>query len=150
MSNTEGYTFANDDDATGDRLNTTIRNAIIDLANNVSGELDGSNIASGTIPATEFQPSWTAASTPQTAVDGGFYFITAGDTINLPSSPTTNAAVTIAQKDGDFTSSAGTIDGGTKNIDDNGFTTPATTWSIDRNFIGRYTFVYDGSQWRVT
>ena len=150
MANTEGYTFSNTADTTGDRLNTTVRDAVMDLANNVSGSLDGSNIATGTIPASEFSASWATASTPHSASAGDFLFITAGDTVTLPTSPTVSDTVSVAQKDGDFTSSAGTIDGTTKNIDDNGFTTPATTWAIDRNFIGRLEFVYDGTQWRIT
>jgi hypothetical protein len=49
MANTEGFTFSNTDTVTGDRLNTTIRSAIIDVANNVTGELATANIADNAI-----------------------------------------------------------------------------------------------------
>ena len=45
MANVEGYTFTNTAECTGDRLNTTIRDASIDLANNATGEIGTDNIA---------------------------------------------------------------------------------------------------------
>jgi hypothetical protein len=149
MANTEGFTFANTDTVTGDRVNTTVRNAVIDLANNVTGYLSGTKIASGTIPSSEFVPQWVTASSPQTAVNGGFYLIAAGDTITLPASPSLGNTVTLKQNTGDLTSSAVTIDGGTKNISDNGFTTEATTYSLDINFIGNIELVYNGTKWKL-
>jgi hypothetical protein len=149
MANTEGYTFSNTDTVTGDRLNTTIRNAVIDLANNTTGYLDGSKIATGTIPASELLGEWQTAVTPQTVANGERWFFTAGDTITLPASPSLGHTVFLKQKGGDFTSSNGTINGGTKNINDNGYTTPATTYAIDANFIGTLELVYDGTAWRL-
>jgi hypothetical protein len=149
MANTEGYTFSNTDTVTGDRVNTTIRNAVIDLENNTTGFLDGSKIEPGTIPASELLGEWQTAVTPQQTANGERWFFTAGDTITLPASPSIGNTVFLKQKGGDLTSSAATINGGTKNINDNGYTTAATTYSLDANFIGTLEVVYDGTAWRL-
>ena len=154
MANTEGYTVSNTEDLTGDILNTTVRGAVIDLANNITGLLNGSNIATGTIAASEFNPTWVTASTPQTTVNGGFYRITAGDTVTLHTSPSDMDRVTLTQDSGDFTSSAGTVNGNGKNIDYNLVNSVAAsaTMTIDANFIGNIVLTYSSGQgvWKIT
>ncbi len=95
--------------------------------------------------------SWTIISGTTTAVAGGNYFISPSDTLNLPTNPSNNDSVVISQGSGDLSATSATVYGGTKNISDN-INTNATNWSVDDNFTGRFTFVYNSTLavWKVT
>lgn len=145
MANTEGYTFSNSDDSTGDRLNTTVRNAVIDLANNVSGLLDGSDIAPNTIPLSSIAPVWVSAGGTYNAVNGSHVIITSGDTLNLPSNPSNGDYVVFRQGGGDLSSSSATVSGGSKSISYNSFRSISSdaTLTLNTNFLGEFKVTYN-------
>lgn len=155
MANTPGYTFAVGDDTSADRHNTAIANAVIDLANNTSGELDGSKIADGTIDSSQFAPEWDGAGgTGINTAAGGFYFVNAGDSYNLPATPSNNDSVGFAQLSGDLSTTSASIEGNGKNIDYNnvGGAAADSTLTLNINFNGRINLTYNSGQdvWKLT
>jgi hypothetical protein len=122
--------------------------SVIDADNihvNIMRGVAGSGIAASSAE------SWTVVSGTVNSVNGGFYFVSPSDTINLPTTPANNDTIVIAQGSGDLSATSANVSGGSNNISDN-INTPATTWSVDDNFAGRYTFTYNSTLgvWKVT
>lgn len=144
VQSTTAYTVGND--GNGARKRVTLGFV---PANGVKVVIRSLGIPYNTPVATGEEP-WTDASPTTNAVAGGFYLIDAGDTINLPTSPSDNDIVYIGQLQGDLNTTPATIDGGTKNISDN-INPDATTWLADANFAGRIAFVFKTAidKWKV-
>ncbi len=154
MANVPGYVFAVNDDATADRHNTAIANAVIDLANNTSGLLDGAKIAPDTIDQSQFADDWNDDGGTIAAVDGGRYAIGAGDVVDLPASPSNNDNIKVYQLSGDLSTTAATVNGNGKNLDYNlvnGIVADGSL-SLDKNFLGILSFTYNSGQdvWKIT
>jgi len=125
---TQGRTWVTGETVTATKLNTAF--------------------SSATISYSEYQDAGGTFN----AANGDFVFVGISDTVNLPTSPSDNDTVTVAQIDGDLSATSATVDAGSKNIDFNGLDTQATTLTLNKNFIGRLTFVYNSSagEWKVT
>jgi len=97
------------------------------------------------------KPTWATITSPYNTSSGDWVLVQASDVINLPASPTNNQCVNIAQVSGDLIANPVTISGGTKNIDDN-ITTASTTYSVNTNFAGTLTFVFNtaNDKWIIT
>jgi len=97
--------------------------------------------------------SYQEASGTFNAQNGDFVWIGESDTVNLPTSPNDNDEVTIAQLDGDLSTTPATINADTININFNNFNQVAADTSINmnKNFIGALRFVYNSSnnQWKI-
>lgn len=154
MANVPGYVFETEDDTSADRHNTAIANAVIDLANNTSGLLDGTKIEPGTIDASQFADDWNDDGGTINAVANGRYAIGEGDVINLPAPPSNNDSVKVYQLSGDLSTTPATINGNGKNLDYNLVNGIAAdgSLSLDKNFLGELEFTYNSGQdvWKLT
>ena len=86
------------------------------------------------------------------ASNGDFVFVGISDTVNLPTSPSDNDVVVVAQIDGDLSATSATVSGGIKSINYNGLATANTDLTLDTNFVGNLTFTFNTSAdvWKLT
>jgi len=157
--NSHGYTLGSDlflSETVGEISDSDVV-ATSSISKPIGSVIDANNIhvnilrGSTGAPIAGASESWTVVSGTVSAVAGGYYFLSPSDTLNFPSSPSDNDVVVIAQGSGDLATTSATVSGGTKNISDN-INPDSTTWLVDDNFTGRFTFVFNSTLdvWKVT
>lgn len=84
------------------------------------------------------------------ATSGDFVWAEEGTNVVLPTSPSDNDIVTVAQVSGDFSTTSAQVTS-TQNMNFNGIDTAGTTLTLDANFVGNLTFIFNTSAnvWKI-